>query len=81
MPNPTPTCYEKCTEEIKVRVPEGMRDAIMRLAFAADRSPSEYVRHVLAVHLYGHTRQLAEDPPAGAGPNVPCEGPRKSRSA
>ena len=80
MPNPTPA-YEKCTEEIKVRVPESMRDAIMRLCYAADRSPSEYVRHVLALHLYGHARQLAEEPAAGAGPNVPSEGTRKTGAA
>lgn len=81
MPNPTPTRFEKCTEEIKVRVPEQMRDAIMRLAFSADRSPSEYVRHVLAVHLYGHVRQFADEAEPGTGPNVPSEGTRKIRGA
>ena len=77
----TPAPHEKCTEEIKVRVPESMRDLLMRLSFAADRSPSEYVRHVLALHLYGHARQLAEEAGAGAGPNVPSEGTRKSGGA
>lgn len=81
MPNSTPAQHEKCTEELKIRLPESMRDLLMRLAYAEDRAPSEYVRHVLAMHLYGHARQLAEDAPAGAGPNVPSEGPRKKAGA
>lgn len=77
MANPTPAPHEKHTEEIKVRVTESMRDLLMRLSFAADRSPSEYVRHVLACHLYGHARQVADDAPTGTGPNVPSQGTRK----
>ena len=73
-----PTCSEKCTAEIKIRVPESMRDLIMRLAFDADRSPSEYVRHLLALHLYGHARRMTGQGPDGEGPNVPAEGTRNN---
>jgi len=71
-------CSEKFTAEIKIRTPESMRDLIMRLAFEADRSPSEYVRHVLALHLYGHARRMTGQALEGEGPNVPFEGTRNN---
>jgi hypothetical protein len=67
---------DKCTEELKTRVSEQMRDDLMRAAFAADRSPSEYVRWVLGLHLYGHVRSLPPAPLQGRGPNVPSSGAR-----
>ena len=68
----------KCTEEVKTRVPLEMRDDLMRAAFQADRSPSEYVRWVLSLHLYGHARMLPPAPADGRGPNRPSEGTRKT---
>lgn len=67
---------DKCTEEIKVRVTPEMRDQIKDLAFADDRAPSEYIRHVLACHLYGHARKAEAAAEKGTGPNVPSQGPR-----
>jgi hypothetical protein len=62
---------DKCTEEIKVRVPLEMRDLIRDLAFAQDRAPSEYIRHVLALHLYGHSRMVRAKGAEEEGPNGP----------
>jgi hypothetical protein len=62
---------EKHTEEIKVRVTQEMRDMIRDLAFAQDRAPSEYIRHVLSLHLYGHSRMVRAKGADEEGPNVP----------
>ncbi len=70
---------EKCTEELKVRVTVAMKDQIMRLAFADDRAPSELIRHVLALYLYGHAGKDDRAAPECTGPNVPSQGPRNSR--
>lgn len=72
---------DKCTEEIKIRVPLEMREQIMRLAFADDRAPSEYIRHVLACHLYGHVRQGEAGAAKAEGPNGSSEGPRNKSGA
>jgi len=74
-----PASPEKCTAELKIRVPESMRDQIMRLAFREDRQPSEYIRHVLSFHLYGHARTVNPEAGEGEGNNGPAEGTRNSR--
>jgi hypothetical protein len=74
-----PTSPEKCIAELKIRVPESMRDQIMRLSFVEDRSPSEYIRHVLALHLYGHARTVGPEAAEGEGNNGSAEGTRNSR--
>jgi hypothetical protein len=61
----------KCTEEIKVRITPEMREFINRMAIAEDRAPSELVRHVLSLYLFGHARTLAQSAPHQEGPNVP----------
>lgn len=71
---------EKCTEELKIRVTPELKDALMRLSFAEDRSPSEYVRAVLNVHVFGHVRKLATEGEGGEVPNGSCEGPRNNSS-
>jgi len=62
---------DKCTEELKIRVTPEMRDLIRDLAFAQDRAPSEYIRHVLSLHLYGHSRIVRVKVEEVEGPNVP----------
>lgn len=54
--------HEKNTAELKIRVTEQMRDEIIALARLDDRTPSEYVRHVLALHLWGATRKKNTEP-------------------
>lgn len=46
----------KSDEEIKFRVPEDLKVELMRLADRQDRSLSDYLRHILALHVYGHSR-------------------------
>lgn len=56
-----PPSTQKCTEELKLRVPEDLQLALMRLAAAEDRSLSDYVRTVLANHAFGHVRKVMAD--------------------
>jgi hypothetical protein len=52
---------EKCLAELpKVRVPDELRDALIKLSVAEDRSLSDYVRYVLSLHVYGHARRVGE---------------------
>ena len=44
---------EKCLEELKIRVPEELKTKLFRLAERNDRALADYVRHVLARHVYG----------------------------
>lgn len=67
---------EKCTEELKLRVPPSLLLALARLANAEDRSLSEYMRMVLSIHVFGHVHRLDESVPACEGCNAPCEGAR-----
>lgn len=60
---------EKCTEEMKIRVTPTMREQLEKLAIAEDRAPSEYIRFVLACHLYGHARKVLDERVAAEGPN------------
>jgi hypothetical protein len=44
---------EKITEAIKLHLPESMVRDIQDAAMADDRKVSEFIRHVLGLHLYG----------------------------
>ena len=44
-----------------VRVSEGLELALMRLAAADDRSLSDYIRHVLERHAFGHVPSVGAD--------------------
>jgi len=44
----------KCTDDIRVHVPEELKLELYQLAEHADRSLSDYIRHVLSLHVYGH---------------------------
>lgn len=52
----------KLTEQIKLMVEERMLDDLKHAALEADRSVSDYIRHVLALHLYGHARSVRRPP-------------------
>lgn len=55
MPSP------KCTEELKLRLPEDLYLELSRRAADEDRPLSDYVRFVLSVHIYGagsHGRKI-----------------------
>jgi hypothetical protein len=43
----------KATEAIKLHLPERLKRDIQDAAMADDRKVSEWIRHVLALHLYG----------------------------
>ena len=69
----------KCTETLPpIRVTPEMLDDLKNLAFAADRSPSEYIRHVLRLHVYGNklTREGVEAEESKA---MLCDARKKSR--
>lgn len=44
---------EKITEQIKLHLPESMKRDVQDAAMADDRKVSDYIRHVLSIHLYG----------------------------
>lgn len=44
---------EKITEAIKLHLPESMKRDIQDHAMADDRKVSDWIRHVLFIHLYG----------------------------
>lgn len=46
---------EKLTEQVKLLLPETMLRDLRATALTDDRSVSEYIRHVLRLHLYGRT--------------------------
>lgn len=50
---------EKITEAVKLHLPESMKRDIQDAAMADDRKVSDYIRHVLSLHLYG-IRGMAE---------------------
>ncbi len=55
------TPHDKCLAELpKIRVPDDLREALIRLSVAEDRSLSDYVRSVLTLHVYGHVRRVGE---------------------
>lgn len=49
---------DKCTEELKLRLPESLLLQLSRLAHADDRKLSEYIRFVLSSHVFGHAVRL-----------------------
>lgn len=69
---------EKCTEELKLRVPPSLWTDLAKLAAADDRSLSEYCRMVLNLHAYGHAHRLGQDALHGEGCNGSCQGPQKT---
>jgi hypothetical protein len=44
---------EKITEQIKLHLPESMLRDVQDAAMADDRKVSEFIRHVVALYLYG----------------------------
>jgi hypothetical protein len=69
---------EKCTEEIKLRIPPSLLLALARLANAEDRSLSEYMRMVLSLHCFGHVHRLDDAAARCEGCNAPHEGARNN---
>lgn len=67
---------EKCTEELKLRVPPRLWTDLAKLAAADDRSLSEYCRMVLSLHAYGYAQRLGHDGPPCEGCNAPSQAPR-----
>jgi predicted HicB family RNase H-like nuclease len=55
-----PEPMEKLTEELKLRLPPKLFLDLSRLAAAQDRSLSDYVRHRLALDVYGEMSRLPE---------------------
>jgi hypothetical protein len=49
---------EKKTARVTVWLPESLEKDLMRLAAIEDRKFGEYLTHVLAVWVYGHSRAL-----------------------
>lgn len=49
---------DKCTEELKLRLPESLLLQLSRLAHADDRKLSECIRFVLSSHVFGHAVRL-----------------------
>lgn len=46
---------EKCIRHLpQIRVPESLETALMRLAAGHERTLSEYIKLVLAHHVFGH---------------------------
>jgi hypothetical protein len=52
---------EKKTEQVTLWLPESLKIDLMHLAADDDRKLSDYISHVLALHVYGKRRcQCAE---------------------
>lgn len=60
----------KCTDEVKVLVPEVLKEELTALAVLNGQCLSEYVRDVLLGHTRGHIYRLR----AAAGNGIPGEG-------
>jgi hypothetical protein len=45
----------KSDEELKVHVPTDLKVKLMSLAERQDRKLSDYLRHVLSLHVYGNS--------------------------
>lgn len=52
---------EKLIEKVEFRLGPTMFNDLSRMACADDRSVGEYVRHIVACHLYGAARVMAKD--------------------
>lgn len=70
--------HEKCTEELKLRVPSSLLLALAKLANAEDRSVSEYCRMVLSLHSFGHNQRLEDGTRPCEGCNGAAEGARNA---
>lgn len=44
---------EKITESLKLHIPESMLRDIQDASLREDRAVSEWIRHILSIHLYG----------------------------
>ena len=53
--------HEKKTARMTLWFTESMEIELMRRAAADDRKLSEYIAHVLSLHLYGQVRTSAEN--------------------
>ena len=51
----------KKTESVKVWMSEPLKVALMHLAADEDRALSEYIVHVLTLHVYGHARPRGQE--------------------
>ena len=49
---------EKCTEEVKTRMPYAAKLELQRMAHEAGMTDSEYVRAVLMIHVYGKEEMI-----------------------
>lgn len=52
---------DKCTEQFPLRLPSDLLSDVKRLAANDDRSPSDYIRRVLALHVYGHMQSVGDE--------------------
>ncbi len=50
--------FGKCTEQLKVWVDEETRDALAAMAYLQGVPVSEYLRHLILAHVYGHRTLL-----------------------
>lgn len=57
----------KCTEEIKTHVPEDMKEKFSALAVLNGQTSSEYLRDVIAAHLYGQFHVVSMRVTGGKG--------------
>lgn len=55
---------EKKTEQVTLWVPESLKIDLMHLAADDDRKLSDYITHVLALHVYGKRRCDCSGTPA-----------------
>lgn len=63
--------FGKCTEEVKAKVPEDVKEKIAALAAINDLSVSEYIRDMCIERVYGHLailRARAGNGMSGMGP-------------
>lgn len=58
-----PNCPLKCLESIKLHLPEDLKRDLQDLAMQDDRPVSEYIRVVLAIHVYGAKAKLPTSSP------------------
>ena len=57
-----PATPEKCISSLpSVRVSESLEIALLKLASKSDRRLSEYIRHVLERHAFGHAMTLGDE--------------------
>lgn len=55
---------EKKTEQVTLWLPESLKVDLMHLAADDDRKLSDYITHVLALHVYGKRRCECAEPEA-----------------